>query len=180
MVAVHSQEFQPEFGSMLQATHRFGNLSVLEESPYAPWKEDFPFGRSGVPRYSLPNGARCQQHVQCKRNDPDVIPEGKVGGFCCPFMKRCIESGFGVNTQVHAIANCQPICRTSDFSLCLDSNCRPKDGTPIEEWGVRTCQVVDGVEEKPHCKEKHCPEFKELACKPEKRHVPYSYNSKGE
>merc|ERR1719369_1070300 len=74
-----------------------------------------------VPK-SLPNDCTpCRESSQCES-----------GGFCCPYMKKCVKSSS--QGCYLPIAKCLPTCRTSDCTTCS-----PTDGSSYEDWGKPTC-----------------------------------------
>lgn len=63
----------------------------------------------------------CRESNQCKD-----------GGFCCPYMKKCVKSptqGCGA-----PIANCNPRCPND-----AGCKCNPSDDTNWEDWANPTC-----------------------------------------
>jgi hypothetical protein len=52
-----------------------------------------------VPKKSVGQCGKCQTKDQCKT------------GYCCPFMKKCVNSGS--DSCYYPIANCRPMCYDS-------------------------------------------------------------------
>lgn len=66
----------------------------------------------------------CRETAQCKD-----------GGFCCPFMKRCVTSSS--QSCSYPIADCRPTCSQANCNTC-----RPSNGKSYSEWGKPTCGLL--------------------------------------
>merc|ERR1719315_67473 len=97
-----------------------GTLDAEEAQYYVDADED---PRSDcVKPGSLPNDCTpCREKSQCES-----------GGFCCPYMKKCVKSSSQKCNL--PIANCRPVCFTSDCKTCS-----PTDGSSYGNWGKPTC-----------------------------------------
>jgi len=72
---------------------------------------------------TVPNDcSACRESSQCQS-----------GGFCCPFMKKCVTSSS--QSCSYPIASCQPICHDADCD-----SCSPSDGTAYSDWGSPSCR----------------------------------------
>ena len=73
-----------------------------------------------IPPHSLENNCTpCLESKQCKK-----------GGFCCPFMKKCVKTSTQLCT--YPIAECRPPCHDVKCTSCKKYY---KEGT----WQKKTC-----------------------------------------
>jgi len=88
-------------------------------SPSPPSSDDC-VGAGSIQRGScLP----CRDNMQCG------------GGFCCPYMKKCVTSSR--QPCGGPIAECRPTCHSGDCP-----SCHPSDGTAYADWGKPTCTLL--------------------------------------
>lgn len=93
-------------------------------------------GSSGdcTPKASLGKCQPCLTNDQCKDNRAT----GKGTWYCCPYMKKCVEtSSMGC---YYPIANCRPMCYDSQVDTC---SCNGKKLMDMG-WAKKTCSGSGG------------------------------------